>query len=96
MKHTVATEIVINMDIRDCSTLLNIRDNGHGINENDFEKARQQNRIGIYGMKERAELLGGSFFIRTHNIGGTEIMVSIPLKQREGCQDGKDNQHNAS
>ncbi|HDX9576898.1 TPA: HAMP domain-containing protein [Bacillus pseudomycoides] len=96
VKHTVATEIVINMEGRDCSIELNIHDNGHGINGDDFEKARQQNRIGIYGMKERAELLGGSFFIRTHNNGGTEVMVSIPLKQREGCQDGKDNQHNAS
>ncbi|MEH6848988.1 Signal transduction histidine kinase [Bacillus sp. 491mf] len=96
VKHTVATEITINMEIRDCSILLNIHDNGHGINEDDFEKARQQNRIGIYGMKERAELLGGSFLIRTHNNGGTEVSVSIPLKQREGDQDGKDNQHNVS
>jgi len=80
VKHTKATEIMIGLDIKDEWVNLTINDNGHGIHEADFEKAKQQNRIGIHGMKERAELQGGTFLIRTNMMGGTEISVSLPLK----------------
>ncbi|TPG79963.1 sensor histidine kinase [Brevibacillus laterosporus] len=96
VKHTVATQIVIKMGIVDHCIQLTIHDNGHGIQQEDFERACKQNRIGIYGMKERAELLGGSFFVKTKGIGGTELMVSIPLKLEKGCSDGTDNSNHAS
>ena len=79
VKHTNATEIMIGLDINKRWINLTINDNGQGIHEADFEKAKQQNRIGIHGMKERAELQGGTFFIRTNKMGGTEISVSLPL-----------------
>ncbi|MFJ7677909.1 ATP-binding protein [Peribacillus sp. NPDC097198] len=79
VKHTNATEIMIGLDINKRWIYLTINDNGQGIHEADFEKAKQQNRIGIHGMKERAELQGGTFFIRTNKMGGTEISVSLPL-----------------
>ncbi|SMF92052.1 Signal transduction histidine kinase [Paenibacillus uliginis N3/975] len=87
-KHSAATQISINMEILKQSVTLIIRDNGCGIQRDDFELARQHNRIGIYGMKERAELLGGSFFIYPISTGGTEIVVSIPLILNKGCNDG--------
>ncbi|WP_232699587.1 HAMP domain-containing sensor histidine kinase [Brevibacillus daliensis] len=96
IKHTIATQIVINMVIADQFIELTIRDNGQGIRPKDFEKARKENRIGIYGMQERAELLGGYFFIKTTNLGGTELMVSIPFKLEKGCSDGKDNRNHDS
>ncbi|MFM1655388.1 ATP-binding protein [Brevibacillus sp. B_LB10_24] len=83
-KHTAATGISIQLEIDEYSIELTIHDNGHGIQEADFEKARQQNRIGIYGMKERAELLGGSFFMQANRSGGTDVVVSFPFKQKEG------------
>lgn len=96
VKHTAATRIVIRMRLADHCIQLTIHDNGHGIQQEDFERARRQNRIGIYGMKERAELLGGSFFVRTTNIDGTELTVSIPLKLEKGCSDGTDHSNHAS
>ncbi|WP_442603097.1 ATP-binding protein [Paenibacillus sp. KN14-4R] len=86
VKHTAATRIEITMGTTDHCIQLTIHDNGHGIQPEDFERARQQNRIGIYGMKERAELLGGSFFVKTTNVGGTELRVSIPLNLEKGVQ----------
>ncbi|MBN3525121.1 ATP-binding protein [Paenibacillus apiarius] len=96
VKHTAATQIEITMGIADHGIQLTIHDNGHGIRPEDFERARQQNRIGIYGMKERAELLGGSFGVTTTSVGGTELRVSIPLKLEKGCSDGTDNNNHAS
>ncbi|MDE5127710.1 histidine kinase [Paenibacillus larvae] len=96
VKHTAATRIVIGLRLADHCIQLTVHDNGHGIQQEDFERARRQNRIGLYGMKERAELLGGSFFVRTTNIGGTELIVSIPLKLEKGCSDGTDHSNHAS
>lgn len=90
VKHTAADRIDIHMGISDAHIHLAIHDNGHGIQPEDFAKARQHNRIGIYGMKERAELLGGSFHINTMTVGGTELQVTIPLTLEKGCKDGTD------
>ncbi|MBH5318844.1 HAMP domain-containing protein [Paenibacillus sp. GSMTC-2017] len=78
VKHTSASHIYITLSYEEEYINLTIRDNGHGIQLHDFEKAREQNRIGIYGMRERAELLGGTFQLASTSVGGTELNVSIP------------------
>ncbi|MDN4608147.1 sensor histidine kinase [Sporosarcina highlanderae] len=83
-KHTVATKVTIKIQVEDNFIKIAILDNGQGIQKADFEMARQQNRIGIYGMKERAALLGGEFLIQEARTGGTEVVVAIPIKQKEG------------
>jgi signal transduction histidine kinase len=91
VKHAFATNITIRMWEINNSVNLTILDNGQGILETDSKKAYQQNRIGIHGMKERAELLGGTFAIKTKETGGTKVMVSIPLIQKEGTSIEKNN-----
>ena len=90
-KHTIATEIMIKIWIEDKSIKMTIVDNGHGIQHADFKMARQQDRIGIYGMQERAELLGGEFSIQAAYTGGTEVAVAIPITQKEEKPIGKEN-----
>lgn len=79
VKHTHATEIRIGLEIDKQWIHLTVRDNGQGIHEANFEKAKQQNRIGIHGMRERAELQGGTFLIRANEKKGTEVAASLPL-----------------
>lgn len=79
VKHTKATEIWIALDFNKQWVNLTINDNGQGIYEADFEKAKQHNRLGIHGMKERAELMGGEFSISTNEMGGAVISVSLPI-----------------
>ncbi|MGB3985288.1 MAG: ATP-binding protein [Limnochordia bacterium] len=38
--------------------------------------------FGLYGMRERVELLGGVFRIRSKKGEGTRVSVVIPLKQK--------------
>jgi signal transduction histidine kinase len=53
-----------------------IEDNGRGF---DPEEARRAERsVGIHGMAERAELLGGQLNIES-NDEGTTVYVEIPL-----------------
>jgi len=81
-KHACATEVTISL-IKDNSTLstitLIISDNGLGLRPGELEIAHQNNRLGIYGMKERVELLGGSFKVHSISGHGTTITVILPI-----------------
>ena len=57
---------------------LRISDNGQGMAEGELEKAARENRLGIYGMRERVELCGGEFRLESTVGTGTTILVSIP------------------
>ena len=57
---------------------LRISDNGQGMAEGELEKAARENRLGIYGMRERVELCGGEFRLESIVGTGTTILVSIP------------------
>jgi signal transduction histidine kinase len=56
-----------------------IKDNGHG-----FDKSKQHGGMGLYSMRERAEVLGGSFTVESSPEQGTKIAVTLPrLVQNE-------------
>jgi NarL family two-component system sensor histidine kinase LiaS len=50
-----------------------IMDDGHG-----FDKSVQHSGLGLYSMRERAEVLGGSFAVESSPDQGTKIVVTLP------------------
>lgn len=78
-KHACATKVNITLKQENGNILLRIYDNGLGIRSGALEAARQKNRLGIYGMKERVELLGGTFTFHSMSAQGTTISVIIPI-----------------
>ena len=80
VKHSRATSVKIYLAIEDTFILLSLCDNGIGISPQIIEQARKENRLGLYSMQERAELMGGTFIIHEGPEGrGTEIKIAIPL-----------------
>ena len=77
-KHAQATQVDITLSHLENKVTLLIKDNGIGIRSGALESARQNNRLGIYGMKERAELLGGSLSFQSTSGQGTAIIVQLP------------------
>ena len=78
-KHACATEVSLTLTkTLDTITLL-ISDNGLGLRPGELEAARQNNRLGVYGMKERVELLGGVFNFHSISGQGTTITVILPI-----------------
>jgi len=78
-RHSRAREAWITLEERDRVLRLKIRDEGVG-----FKTGGPMNRaggegIGLMGMRERAEHLGGTFTVRSAPQQGTIVMVSIPL-----------------
>jgi len=79
-KHACATKVTITLMKTISNITLTISDNGLGLHPRELEVARQNNRLGVYGMKERTELLGGNFTFHSMSGNGTTITVILPIR----------------
>ena len=80
VKHAGADKVWIDLDrgVHDLS--LSIRDNGVGFDPEDTETpGRARAGLGLFGMRERAALAGGTLRIWQRPGGGTEVFTFIPL-----------------
>ncbi len=78
VRHAGATIIKIDLKIGNPSIKLEIKDNGKGISKN---KSKNHNAsFGIFGMKERASILGGELKIVSAPEEGTSIVVELPIQ----------------
>lgn len=78
-KHACASEVKVTLTKTNTTITLFISDNGVGLRPGELELARQNNRLGVYGMKERVELLGGLFEFNSISGQGTTIIVTLSI-----------------
>ena len=78
IKHSGADQIWITIEIHDKHVFLSILDNGMGFLAEVIYERRRENRLGVYGMMERVQLLGGTFTIDSEPGRGTKITVIVP------------------
>lgn len=81
LKHAQAKEIAVALDIRDGTATLTVRDDGRGF---DLAKHQPQpGHLGLPGMRERVERIGGGLRIESAPGAGTTIAVrtAIPTTQ---------------
>jgi two-component system sensor histidine kinase DegS len=89
-KHSKATKVYIEIHIDDGILIARIVDNGVGFNVQKVEQAKKANvqdgGFGIYGMRQRAELLKGKLMIQSQEGKGTTVLLQVPvnLTEREG------------
>jgi signal transduction histidine kinase len=74
-RHAEATRVDVRLGRENGNIVLEVRDNGRGIAEEQLSSSRS---LGILGMRERALLLGGEFTIRGAPGKGTTVRVLIP------------------
>ena len=77
-RHAGATKIEVNLSIERPSIKLEIKDNGKGISDNNTKNYNTS--FGIFGMKERASILGGVLEIVSTLKEGTSIIVELPIQ----------------
>jgi len=75
VRHARATEISISMCERGDEFILEISDNGCGINTKEMDSL---NSYGLMGMRERASLCNGTLAIRGNSGNGTIVTLMIP------------------
>jgi len=77
-RHAQATLVRIRMFVNETEALMTISDNGIGFDP--VEAIVNRRTMGLIGMRERIEEIGGSFSIRSSAGTGSEISITLPLK----------------
>ncbi len=76
-KHSGADRVLLSLAKRDGRIEMEIRDNGSGFDPREvFAQESTDRGLGLFSMKERAELAGGTFLLDTEKGKGTTIRVS--------------------
>jgi signal transduction histidine kinase len=79
VSHAKARTVAVRLTSKNGQINLAIQDDGCGFDTKKRVKfSRKSNKLGIIGMRERVESLGGTFTIDSHINKGTSIFVSIP------------------
>jgi len=82
-KHARATEVALNVEFNSDEMSLEIRDNGRGFNlTQTLDSAISVGHLGLLGMKQRVEMLGGNMNIRTGEGTGTAVSFNFPINSR--------------
>jgi signal transduction histidine kinase len=80
-KHANASHVSININRTDSNITIRIEDNGDGFSmQNALRKSDSTRSMGLRNMRERIELLQGTFFIHSDIGKGTFLEVKAPLK----------------
>jgi signal transduction histidine kinase/PAS domain-containing protein len=83
--HSKAESTYISLEFKDRGISVQVEDDGIGFNLLEvISSAHAKESMGLLGMKERAELLGGTLNIDTEPGKGTRITVEIPLSLEKG------------
>ncbi|MFC1961589.1 GAF domain-containing protein [Chloroflexota bacterium] len=70
--------ITLECDHKRCS--LTIRDDGRGFNVSKLTRVERSGRgTGLFTMRERTSMLGGSGYVESHPGQGTKIIATVPL-----------------
>jgi signal transduction histidine kinase len=79
-RHASARHIKINLDATPDLWTLMVHDDGRGIH---FQEIEGQGSLGLLGMRERANRLGGTFEIKAIPGDGTIVTVTIPVEHND-------------
>jgi signal transduction histidine kinase len=82
-QHSRATQVIVILTFKEYEARLEIRDNGIGFNVPSLRKGfPASDQLGLIGMQERAELLGGKLEIQSSPGKGTQVTASVPIEER--------------
>ncbi len=76
-RHAEATRVSIGLSGDDEGLVLSVSDNGPGL-----DQSLPSDGLGLIGMRERAEGLGGEFMLKSEKGAGVTVSVRIPLGGR--------------
>jgi len=80
-KHAQATEVSLKLDFKDDELLIGIRDNGCGFDvSRALEGAVSVGHMGLLGIKQRVDALGGVLQITSDRASGTKVEISMPIQ----------------
>ncbi|MDX2162759.1 MAG: GAF domain-containing sensor histidine kinase [bacterium] len=89
-KHANAALVSVSLYRQEEVVILQVMDNGQGFDMNAVGQGNGRNSLGMINMRERAELIEGTFNVESAPGRGTLITVVIPLKAGDAAQPSPD------
>ena len=84
-KHSGATKVNVRLEFLEKKLIVDINDNGKGFDlARTLHSAVDAGHVGLVGMKQRAEMLGGNIKFKSSQGGGTTIVLTLPVQQPAG------------
>lgn len=89
-KHAAASEALVEVVFADGRVEFSVSDNGRGFELSQRQIPPRRARLGLLGMEERAELLGGNLDVRSRPGEGTRVSVTLATApaEMEGARRG--------
>lgn len=81
LKYAEAANVDIFLRIEEKNAILAVEDDGIGFDRETAEKARLNRHLGLVSIKERTELLLGTFRLETSPGRGTKIAMILPIDE---------------
>ncbi|MCJ7507208.1 MAG: GAF domain-containing sensor histidine kinase [candidate division Zixibacteria bacterium] len=83
-KHSKAKDVWVSLSCNESNAYMTIRDNGIGFDVGElYAEDYTKKSFGLMSMRERVQLLNGSFNIKSKKNYGTKLIITIPLTQDE-------------
>ena len=76
-RHAAAARVAVTLENKDHCIILRVKDNGRGITEREISSPTS---IGLMGMRERVNFLGGEITIKGAKNKGTTVSVVLPFR----------------
>ncbi|MCL5038495.1 MAG: histidine kinase [Firmicutes bacterium] len=78
-RHSGGQNVSVVLEGREDSITAIVEDDGQGFNVEETLSAAPRQQLGLFGMKERAALIGGTLTLESSPGKGTTVFVKIPL-----------------
>lgn len=78
-KHAQAKTASVDVELEDSNISIDIKDDGIGYEGAVTGPSSEGSHLGLLGMRERAQMFGGTFSIAGTSGGGTSIRATLPL-----------------
>ncbi len=82
-RHAEASRVEVNIVRRPYSAYMQVIDNGCSFDADQVMHARKSKRLGLLGMRERVEMVGGAFSVESAPGHGTVIGVDMPFGDKK-------------
>jgi signal transduction histidine kinase len=76
-RHSGARNVVVTVSRTDAGIHMTVEDDGRGV-DGRMIRSHAAHGLGLIGMRERAQALGGTFSIEPRQSGGTRVAVHLP------------------
>jgi signal transduction histidine kinase len=79
-KHARASQATVTIEATAGTLRVVVEDDGRGFDANNAREFLRSGKVGLASMRERAELVGGTFTVRSSPEGGTAVMAALPFE----------------